>query len=224
MSVGPARTGANAVEFHSTLAATWNDGYLSPTFSCRLVAIKELLPAASGRWLDAGCGTGTIARWMGSTYGCDVEAIDGSAAMVAEARRHGTQAQVGSVERLPYPSGSFDGIVCSSVLEYLDDPSIALREFLRVLKPQGVLLVSVPRFRLFTYGLMWLLHYSTFCRWYSFLRHSKHSYEPGSFDATLAHSGFRSEAHRSFNRLALPLGISLDVGGTLMMFRARASR
>lgn len=40
MSVGPARTGANAVELHSTLAATWNDGYLSPTFSCRLVAIK----------------------------------------------------------------------------------------------------------------------------------------------------------------------------------------
>lgn len=222
MNAGPGRMSSNAVEFHDTLAAQWDAGYRSPTFSCRLVVIEELLPAASGRWLDAGCGTGTIARWMRSTYGCDVHAIDASPAMIAEAKRHGTKAQVGSIEQLPYLTSSFDGIVCSSVIEYMDDPSIALREFFRVLKPGGVLLVSVPRFHWLTFGLTWWLHYLTFGRWYSFLKYSKHTYGPESFRATLANSGFHPEEHRSFNRIALPLGASIDVGGTLMMFRARA--
>lgn len=213
---------SGAVEFHDTLAAKWDDGYLAPTFSCRLAVIRELLPTAEGLWLDAGCGTGTISRWMVSNYGCAVEAVDGSSAMVADAVRRGTKAQTGSVEHLPYATDSLDGIICSSVLEYVSDPGLVLREFHRVLKPQGLLLISVPRVR--THILMKLIHLVTVGKWYSASRYSKHSYGPKSFAAVLARSGFEYEEHRCFSPLDLPRGMSLDLGGTLTMFRARAHK
>lgn len=216
------RVNSGAVEFHDTLAAKWDDGYLAPTFACRLAVISELLPSATGLWLDAGCGTGTISRWMVSNYGCAVEAVDGSAAMVADAQRRGTKAQTGSVERLPYATDSLDGIVCSSVLEYVNDPSVVLQEFHRVLKPQGLLLVSVPRVR--THIAMKLVHFATMGKWYSASRYSKHSYGPKSFAAFLTSNGFACEQHRCFSPLDLPRGMSLDLGGTLIMFRARARK
>src|SRR5437868_6913477 len=51
---------------------------------------------------------------------------------------------VGSIEKLPFHSDSFDGILCSSVLEYVCDPGACIQEFGRVLRPRGVLLISVP--------------------------------------------------------------------------------
>lgn len=213
---------SGAVEFHTTLAANWDDGYLTPAFSCRLAVIKELLPSATGLWLDAGCGTGTISRWMASNYGCAIEAVDGSPAMVADAVRRGTKAQTGAVEQLPYAAESLDGIVCSSVLEYVNDPSVVLREFHRVLKPQGLLLISVPRVR--THILMKFVHLITGGKWYAASRYSRHSYRPKSFAALLKRSGFACEEHRCFSPLDLPRGMSLDLGGTLTMFRARAHK
>jgi 2-polyprenyl-6-hydroxyphenyl methylase/3-demethylubiquinone-9 3-methyltransferase len=47
-----------------------------------------------------------------------------------------------TIERLPYDSGSFDGIICSSVIEYLPDPDACISEFHRVLRPEGTVLVS----------------------------------------------------------------------------------
>ena len=209
---------SGAVEFHTTLAANWDDGYLTPAFSCRLAVISELLPNATGLWLDAGCGTGTISRWMASKYGCAIEALDGSPAMVADAVRRGTKAQTGSVEHLPYSAESLDGIVCSSVLEYVNDPSAVLREFHRVLNPGGVLLISVPRVR--THLLMKLVHFVTMGKWYAASRYSKHSFGLKSFATLLRRNAFSYEEHRCFSPLDLPRGMSLDLGGTLMMFRA----
>ncbi|MEN8194841.1 MAG: class I SAM-dependent methyltransferase, partial [Bacteroidota bacterium] len=50
----------------------------------------------------------------------------------------------GDVFNLPFPSGSFDLILLSEVLEHLNDPLKALREIQRVLKPGGSFIVSVP--------------------------------------------------------------------------------
>jgi ubiquinone/menaquinone biosynthesis C-methylase UbiE len=49
---------------------------------------------------------------------------------------------------LPFPDGSFDAVICSSVLyhQWVGDIARAVREMHRVLRPGGVLLVNVPAF------------------------------------------------------------------------------
>lgn len=47
--------------------------------------------------------------------------------------------------RLPFADASFDKIICSEVLEHIENYSAVLAELYRVLKPNGTLAVSVPR-------------------------------------------------------------------------------
>lgn len=47
-------------------------------------------------------------------------------------------------QNLPLVSGHFDAIVCSKVIEHLADDLKAIREFARVLKPDGTLVLSTP--------------------------------------------------------------------------------
>jgi ubiquinone/menaquinone biosynthesis C-methylase UbiE len=51
---------------------------------------------------------------------------------------------VGAGEHLPYPSASFDLVVCMDVLEHVADPRAVLAEIARVLKPGGTALTTVP--------------------------------------------------------------------------------
>ena len=49
-------------------------------------------------------------------------------------------------KKLPFKDSTFDFIVCSEVLEHIIDYQSALSEINRILKPQGKLAVSVPKF------------------------------------------------------------------------------
>ena len=103
--------------------------------------------AARRRVLDAGCGTG---------YGCELLAAAGAEAVVGvdtagevldSVRRDmpdGVRLDVADVSRLPYADGEFNLVVCFDVVEHLEDPSPAFDEIVRVLAPDGVLLVSTP--------------------------------------------------------------------------------
>ncbi|MBZ5704874.1 MAG: class I SAM-dependent methyltransferase [Acidobacteriia bacterium] len=51
---------------------------------------------------------------------------------------------VANAERLPLASESFDLVLCTQMLEYVPHPQQAILEIHRVLKPRGVLLLSVP--------------------------------------------------------------------------------
>jgi SAM-dependent methyltransferase len=48
-----------------------------------------------------------------------------------------------SSKPLPFRSGGFDGILCSSVIEYVPDPERLLREIQRTLRDDGVLVISI---------------------------------------------------------------------------------
>lgn len=54
--------------------------------------------------------------------------------------------QAADATRLPFADHSFDKVICSEVLEHIHDYEAVLREIRRVLKPQGLLAISVPRY------------------------------------------------------------------------------
>ncbi len=109
-------------------------------------AVLALLGEVAGQCvLDAGCGPGAHARAL-QERGALVTGCDRSAAELAIARARlapGTRLdQVNLARRLPYQDGEFDAILCSLTLHYLEDWSAPLREFRRVLRPAGRLVVS----------------------------------------------------------------------------------
>lgn len=62
----------------------------------------------------------------------------------------------GDTERLPFPDACFDRVLCTEVLEHVPHPERAAAELVRVLKPDGVLAVSVP-----TPVTEWVYRYSS---------------------------------------------------------------
>jgi 2-polyprenyl-6-hydroxyphenyl methylase/3-demethylubiquinone-9 3-methyltransferase len=187
----------DAIEFHSRQAGSWENGYKTQTFGSRLEVLNALIPAnISGQfWLDAGCGTGTIARWMADNRGVTVTALDASRPMIDNATPHpSVRFNVGNVENLPLADSACDGIVCSSVLEYFSDTRPVLSEFLRVLKPGGLLCLSVPNANPLARIPLRLIYWMTMPlgkrRMFTYLDHSKQTYTTKSLKALLVNSGF----------------------------------
>jgi ubiquinone/menaquinone biosynthesis C-methylase UbiE len=104
------------------------------------------------RVLDAGCGTGNFEHFIAEKNHppVTIDAVDFSTEMLsrAKAKCRGLdnvtfqQADLGG--RLPFEDATFDRIVSINVLYALPDPDTALRELVRVLKPQGRIILSTP--------------------------------------------------------------------------------
>lgn len=95
------------------------------------------------RVLDAGCGTGAMSRTILELQpDVDLTLVDASEAMLERAGELGSRRMVGDVADLPFEEGSFDVITCAWVIETVPDPAAAATELLRVLDPDGFLLVS----------------------------------------------------------------------------------
>jgi SAM-dependent methyltransferase len=75
--------------------------------------------------------------------------VDSDPDRVAQARREVPSAEVvqADAQMLPFEDGSFDAVLLTEVLEHLPDDRAALAELRRVLRPGGVLAVSVPHRR-----------------------------------------------------------------------------
>ncbi|MGE3818056.1 MAG: class I SAM-dependent methyltransferase [Isosphaeraceae bacterium] len=97
--------------------------------------------------LDAGCGTGaTLAFLRGDrAFGLEYSAE----AFIFLRRRGLARLARGSVDRIPFADGSFDAILSADVLCCLGSPGDldALREFRRVLKPGGRLVMNLPAYQ-----------------------------------------------------------------------------
>jgi 2-polyprenyl-6-hydroxyphenyl methylase/3-demethylubiquinone-9 3-methyltransferase len=171
--------------------------------------------------VDAGCGTGTIARWLASERKASVLAIDGSKEMLSHAAAvEGVEYRQRDVISTSLADCSVDGVVCSSVLEYLPQPAAALDEFRRILKPNGTLAISMPNgatsVRVPLLLVYWLTRPLGNRRWYTFLDHSKHSYHREEFALFLGNNGFRTKEIVECGGLGLPLGIKVSNSGTLL--------
>ena len=106
---------------------------------------------AEGRFLDLGCGLGSCAALRGYLKGGFNVGVDfafpGLRYALSECQRLGIPSRfvVGDGYRLPFCGGAFDSVYIGQVLEHLDDEVAVLLEALRVLRPGGFLVVSVPK-------------------------------------------------------------------------------
>ena len=100
------------------------------------------------RVLDVACGTGIVARVAADRMAGagTVVGLDLNDAMLAVARRvrPGIEWRRGDAEALPFPSASFDRVLCQMALMFFPDRARALREMRRVTVPGGVAAVVVP--------------------------------------------------------------------------------
>jgi len=100
--------------------------------------------------LDAGCGEGfTMNKLVNLKIGKKIEGVEYSEDSIRYGKKLFPKLMIkqGSVYDLPYKNNSFDLIICTEVLEHLEEPSKALQEMLRVTKKY--LIVSVPNEPLF---------------------------------------------------------------------------
>jgi len=110
----------------------------------RALAREALAPEAGDEVLDVGCGPGFYVIDILDIVGANgsVTGVDGSAAMLAIARRKaGDRPNVhlleGEATRLPVGDASVDRAISVQVFEYLSDVDAALAELMRVVRPGG---------------------------------------------------------------------------------------
>ncbi|MEO8132486.1 MAG: class I SAM-dependent methyltransferase [Betaproteobacteria bacterium] len=101
---------------------------------------------ADGYVLDYGCGPGRLALLLGRA-GFRVLGVDTSPAMIAEAlalERAGVAVEFETVEgsAAVLQPNAYDAVVCSSVIEYIEDPDELLSGFRRSLCESGALIIS----------------------------------------------------------------------------------
>ena len=131
---------------------------LDPAFAARAALIlRHAQPAGAGRILDVGCGRGFYTRAIAALYPqAAVVGVDYSRDYLTAAAEHtrgmAVQFARADARSLPFASGEFDAIVCSEVLEHIVEDGAVLIELNRVLRDDGLLLISVPNRQ---YPFMW---------------------------------------------------------------------
>jgi ubiquinone/menaquinone biosynthesis C-methylase UbiE len=127
------------------IAPAWFD-------EARLIVQGEQFRAAmaecplAGQVLNAGCGEGLYAPLLEEAVGvAGIWNVDLARPSVARRRADGRHHDIqASLTALPFPDRSFDAAICSEVIEHIRSDETAVRELARVLRPGGVLYVSVP--------------------------------------------------------------------------------
>ena len=150
----------NPAGFFDEAAAGYDRAFDDPgpaghALRTRQAAVLRLLDATDGvksdslhrgRALDAGMGPGRLLAAL-AERGWDVWGVDVSPGMVdaACARLPGAaeHLSVGSIEALPFEDASFDLVLATGVIEYVDAPR-AVRELVRVVRTGGRVIVSIP--------------------------------------------------------------------------------
>jgi SAM-dependent methyltransferase len=120
---------------------SWPGIFFNPFYFARSGlrnAMTEFAPILSGRLLDVGCGTKpyqslfAVDDYIGLDIDCDAS------------RKQGVADYFYDGNAFPFADASFDAVLCNQVLEHVFNPDGFLEGIVRVLKPGGKLLLTVP--------------------------------------------------------------------------------
>jgi SAM-dependent methyltransferase len=109
----------------------------------RLRAVIALTPTGS-QVIDLGCNSGAFGSRLIKEKGCTVVGVDLAHELLVIAREKGVNAVCAFAERTPFMAEVFDVVLCCELLEHVLHPQLLLREARRLLRPNGILLITVP--------------------------------------------------------------------------------
>lgn len=116
----------------------------------RVQTIFEWLEPASGDCiLDAGCGRGYYLKFFGHACNLKIVGVELERPYLTLAKKNlgestNTQLINASLYDLPFPDNHFDKVIASEVLEHIPDDRRALQSVCRVLRPGGLVAITVP--------------------------------------------------------------------------------
>jgi len=147
--------------------------------------------ARRGKVLDVGAGTGKILEEL-QRKGWEAIGVDGEKEAIAWSKKRGVKVkQIDIAEkRLPFPSNRFDLVLMLDVLEHISNDRKITGEVKRILKPRGILIITVPAYQ-------WLYSY-----WDKMMGHERR-YSCGSLKKLIANSSFNILHFSYFSCLVL---------------------
>lgn len=158
--------------------------------------LSTVLPDRKLTVLDAGCGTGANLVHLGARG--QVVGLDVATEALSFCRLRGSDNLTrGSIQTLPFRENSFDLVVSFDVLYHraVTDDVVALREFRRVLRPGGAVLLRLPAFH-------WLRSA------HDQVIHTRHRYTASEVRERLTEAGLAIDRLTYVNFLLFPAAVS----------------
>ncbi len=126
------------------------NAYTRARYDLALDCLKDLALAPEARILDVGCGDGALSGLIRQDLGRSVTGVDASSLAIDLARKafalRGLEGQFKCVAGYGTgePENGYDAVVCSDVIEHVQEPLTMLSEIRRVLLPGGHLVITTP--------------------------------------------------------------------------------
>ena len=152
------------------------------------------------RVLDLGCGRGGVLEQLGAAVSAPF-GIDPDGQSLVEHRLKTMPRAVALADNLPFMGATFDGVVCSWVLEHVSDPLQVFSEVVRVLRPGGFFIFLTPNAR----AVVTLLNRSLRPMQHSLVQRIYGRAESDTFPVL-----YQANSHIRLNRLASKSGLVLE--------------